>query len=1143
MSTTADYPLEKEMIEGLPYFKISHIDSMRPFLMTLVSPSNHWMYISSNGGLSAGRKDADGSIFPYYTDDKITESAEITGSKTIFRIKRENKVQLWEPFSLRHDARSDIKRNLYKSTFGTDILFEEINYDLGLTFKYRWSTSSRYGFVKKSYLTNNSSRAQEVSVLDGLQNLLPSGVPSLLQQNASNLVDAYKRSELVLTVGLGIYTLSALIVDRAEPSEALKATVVWSSGLDGHSYLLSSLQLDHFRQGIPLHQELDIKAEKGAYFICADLNLAPTQVHEWTTVADVNKNHTDVIEVINRLAQDHDLTKEVENDVEEGRKALIRMVGAADGLQLSSDQLGNARHFSNCLFNIMRGGIFDDNYAIKKSDFVNYLQGANKILFDRYRANLCTLPKKCTLAEIRELSASISDPDLTRLTIEYLPLWFSRRHGDPSRPWNKFSINTQRESDHSRILDYEGNWRDIFQNWEALAYSYPEFIDGMIHKFLNASTRDGYNPYRIAKGGIDWEIIDPEDPWSYIGYWGDHQIIYLLKLLEHMDAHHPNLLVGYFDQEVFVFVDVPYRIKAYEANLADPKNTVTFDHAADSALRHQMQELGADGALQTYVDGSIVHVNLLEKILVTVLTKVSNFIPEAGIWMNTQRPEWNDANNALVGNGVSVVTLCYLKRFLLFLQTLIQSKRTHVSISIALDEFLRAIHETLASYQHELSGSITDRSRKAIMDGLGRAASHYRSSVYEQPMSEKQEQISMDRLDEFIELTLLYASHTIDSNKRSDGLYHAYNIITVAEEEVKIGRLDEMLEGQVAVLSSGHLTADESLAVLDALKASELYRRDQKSYLLYPNKSLPGFLDKNIIPTELMKSSALLRALIKEGDTTIVEQDVNGAYHFNSNFKNVADLEVALNALSASEYQGLLEEEHRNVLDIYEVVFNHKAFTGRSGTFFGYEGLGSIYWHMVSKLQLAVQEACFWADKNASPPSTLLRLIDHYYEIKAGIGVHKPPALYGAFPTDPYSHTPGGKGAQQPGMTGQVKEDILSRFGELGIQVSNGSLHFRPSILRQSELLKIPSTFDYVDVKSQLKHVHLRANSLVFTYCQIPIIYSMGERECLSIHFTDATTIHSDGLSIDPDTSQRIFRRTGMIAQIEVELTATNLLN
>ena len=49
----------------------------------------------------------------------------------------------------------------------------------------------------------------------------------------------------------------------------------------------------------------------------------------------------------------------------------------------------------------------------------------------------------------------------------------------------RISINTRNEVDGSKILDYEGNWRDIFQNWEALAHSYPEFIESMIHKFLN----------------------------------------------------------------------------------------------------------------------------------------------------------------------------------------------------------------------------------------------------------------------------------------------------------------------------------------------------------------------------------------------------------------------------------------------------------------------------------------------------------------------------------------------------------------------------------------------------------------------------------------------------------------------------------
>ena len=74
-------------LKGERYFKITNNDSLRPFFMSIVSNSNHWMFISSNGGLSAGRKNADYSIFPYYTDDKITESTEITGSKSIFIVK------------------------------------------------------------------------------------------------------------------------------------------------------------------------------------------------------------------------------------------------------------------------------------------------------------------------------------------------------------------------------------------------------------------------------------------------------------------------------------------------------------------------------------------------------------------------------------------------------------------------------------------------------------------------------------------------------------------------------------------------------------------------------------------------------------------------------------------------------------------------------------------------------------------------------------------------------------------------------------------------------------------------------------------------------------------------------------------------
>jgi len=86
-------------IDGESMYCIKNFDSMDPFFMSIVSSSDLWMFISSSGSLTAGRQNYNNAIFPYYTDDKIHDSAEITGPKTIVRIYEATKIQVWEPFS------------------------------------------------------------------------------------------------------------------------------------------------------------------------------------------------------------------------------------------------------------------------------------------------------------------------------------------------------------------------------------------------------------------------------------------------------------------------------------------------------------------------------------------------------------------------------------------------------------------------------------------------------------------------------------------------------------------------------------------------------------------------------------------------------------------------------------------------------------------------------------------------------------------------------------------------------------------------------------------------------------------------------------------------------------------------------------
>ena len=1114
------------------FYKISNVNKMRPFFMSIVSAYDHWLFISSTGALSAGRKNSNNALFPYYTDDKITESYEVTGSKSIFHVQKNNRNYLWEPFTKTSDFIYQNIRNLYKNLRGNKVIFEEINNDLGLKFSYQWTTCDKYGFVKTSSIKNLNNDDITVTLLDGFQNILPWGLNESIQNNTSNLADAYKRNELDKGSKIGIFALSATIVDRAEPSEALKSNIVFHLGLKENKVLLSSLQLDAFRKGFDINEETDIKAEKGAYFVQSSFCLKGGQKEEWMFAADINKSSSDLIELKDSLSRNKNIIEDINEEILNSSNELYKLVGSSDGIQLSSDRRRNIRHFANTLFNIMRGGIFDKDYVVEKSDFIKYISNANKYCSKEMDSTFIEWPDHFDLTFLRNTIDQSSSQDYKRLATEYLPIKFSRRHGDPSRPWNKFSINTRDDITDEKVLDYQGNWRDIFQNWEALAYSYPQFIDGMIYRFLNASTFDGYNPYRLTKNGFDWETIEADNPWSYIGYWGDHQIIYLLKFLEFSEKYFPQRLNSFLDKNDFVYANVPYAIKDYKSIYKDPKNTIDFNFDLAEKIESDREKEGADGAILRNYQGLKHQVNFFEKILTTILAKLSNFIPDAGIWMNTQRPEWNDANNALVGNGVSMVTLYYLRRFLCFFITILKNDNaSSFEISTELFHFFEKLNSSFC----KLTSDVSDKARKEFVDEIGENAAEYRDRIYTSNFSGFKEHLDRKKVINFLEIVQKVLEETIDSNKRNDGLYHAYNLVSLGANEISIDRLSEMLEGQVGVLSSGYLSEEESLKVLDSLKSSSLFWDEQYSYILYPNKNLLGFLDKNIIPETEFNKSSLLSLLVKDGNHQVVIKDINNKYHFNGSFHNASCLIRELDNLP-SKYMEFVKEEKDLILDIFEVVFDHKSFTGRSGTFYGYEGLGSIYWHMVSKLLLASAEVTQASiDKNIDS-KTIGRLFDHYFEINEGIGVNKSPELYGAFPTDPYSHTPRGRGVQQPGMTGQVKEDVISRFYELGFFVDNGKISFEPTLLRKNEFMAEEKSFKFVNLNNEIEYMPIGSNSLAYTICQVPVIYSLSNKEDIKIISMNGSEETVNGYQLNFESSQNIFNRTNLIKALHVSV-------
>lgn len=1115
---------------GKDYVVINELESFEPFFLNIVGPGNQWLFCGSNGALSAGRQSSETALFPYYTVDKIMDNWNTTGPWTAIVCDE----KLWNPFRPSIALLTPSQRRIMKSPLGDEVVFDELHKDLSLRFTYRWQFSNKYGFVRRAKLTNEGSESKTMRLVDGLDNFLPSGVDSRMQLQYSCLTDAYKVSELECGGSLLVHRLAAGITDEPTPLECLKATTVWAHGLgEGPTYMVRRDAEQLLRAQHPQAPET-LRARRGAMFLAREITLAPGESRDWIMVAEIDQTQGDVSQLQQQVADPAKFRALVMADVEAGEEKLRQLVASSDGFQETADRDSALYHYQNTLSNILRGGVPENGYHFRREQFIHFLTLHNKSLVARHGAWLNELPATLNRKDLLALVLEKHDADLLRLTSEYLPLVLSRRHGDPSRPWNRFFIRVE-DDEGKAVHHFEGNWRDIFQNWEALALSYPDFLGSFISKFLNASTVDGFNPYRISSEGVDWEAPDEDDPWASIGYWGDHQIVYLLKLLELARQIHPNKLAQSLDKRSYVFTDVPYRLKSWQKTLKDPRDTVEFSREQHDHLHERKAEIGADGFLLRDKAGEAIYVTLAEKLLIPASVKLANLVPGGGIWMNTQRPEWNDANNALAGCGLSVVTACYLYRYLSYLEALIgKHSRETLTLTPALTELIDHLSKHFSDPRWQQREELSAGDRFSLTRTAGLAAERHRQQVYQEgpgfPAA-----VPRQKILSFLTVARIALESTLRQNRREDGLWHSYNVLNMdpENETFTVDRLPVMLEGQVAILSANMLEPEEALAVLEALPNSDLRSQRHPTYLLYPDRQLPRFLEKNHLPSEQANKSNYLKAMVAAGDSRILVTDPDGSLRFHSDLSNGYALSALLDQLAQEPAPADLNSEERGQIEaLYESVFHHRSFTGRSGSMFGYEGLGCVYWHMVSKLMLAAQEVTLQAADAGVSQDLLQRLTFCYYSVQSGLGFRQSARQYGAFPSEPYSHSPSHAGAQQPGLTGQVKEGILARFGELGVRFREGRLSFRPRLLRAAEFRKHPTSAELTPIS--------------FTLARVPIRYLPSadlEQAHALVKFQDGREIRFEEATLDEATTLGIIQETKSPTLIEVSIPSDWLVS
>ena len=276
------------------------------------------------------------------------------------------------------------------------------------------------------------------------------------------------------------------------------------------------------------------------------------------------------------------------------------------------------------------------------------------------------------------------------------------------------------------------------------------------------------------------------------------------------------------DRDVFVFADVPYLLADHDSMVRNPRGTTTYDLAdAEEIATRDKDRIGADGRLLVDVDGSLLRVGLLEKLLVPALAKSTNFVPDGDPGSTPSGPSGTTPTTR------SRDPACRWSRSITSVATWPCSSRS--------SKRRRATRSR--SRRRSPSGSPTSsigtcagrpgRRRRAPHDRRpARAQRRATSSAVRQGAGSEKVELPLADIRDLCETSLAHLDSSIAAGRRTDDLHHSYNRVSFpTDTSVCVDHLGPMLEGQVAALSSGVLGAEETLAVVDALYASGMYRR------------------------------------------------------------------------------------------------------------------------------------------------------------------------------------------------------------------------------------------------------------------------------------------------------------------------------
>ncbi|MDF2908514.1 MAG: cellobiose phosphorylase [Herbinix sp.] len=637
-----------------------------------------WVYYTNRGqGVNSfGIHHKNNAIMEFNPANTAYENTSIKGFRTFIKCNG----RFFEPF---REYNPEAERNFYirKNSFW----IEEINHEHGIKIKVKYfvlPNNSIDALVRKVEVTNLDQEEKSIELLDGLPKVIPYGITNGQYKEMSNLFKSWTEVKNIEEKA-PFYTMRASSDDSAEVSEV----------------------------------------EGGYYYVgIRDGQIMPV-IYDAEAIFDFDTS----------LVQPIAFLKQTLTELQHSKQCFYNKVPCGFtpiSMVLSADM--SREFYSLTGFAGSVGQLKDKLTEFCAEDFIAINEKMADELADQLTADIRTQSGVPVFDQYMEQNyldnflrggyPFVFGKDEKKSVVHL----FSRKHGDPERDYNFFSIAGEYYSQGN------GNFRDVNQNRRNDVFFHNEIGDFNIKTFFELIQIDGYNPLEvrpstfsikqdfvheieqflkdnvknqserllkiigkpftpgqisncIAKYHI--ETVCDEDTLLVKllsgcnqnieagfgeGYWSDHWDYNMDLVDSYLSIFPEKLKALLFEDNTYRFYDSPARVlPRSEKYVITGKNEVR----QYGALVHDDEKLNREGFdkkgtnwLKTK-QGDYTVTTLMGKMISLALIKFSSLDPYGmGVEMEGGKPGWNDAMNGLPGLfGSGMSETFELKRMITFI--------------------------------------------------------------------------------------------------------------------------------------------------------------------------------------------------------------------------------------------------------------------------------------------------------------------------------------------------------------------------------------------------------------------------------------------------------------------------------------------